>query len=187
MTADWEALVGRRTTASVVGLVGVTLAVTGCGSTTDGSPTSSAADVSAVTAALWDPCTQVSDEVLQQLGMDLSTRGAGVADVQEPGWKVCSWNNAEFNLGISATIHSTQDLDARPDNVDSTVVSFNGRGGVQHRRKSEKYGPTCEMAFPSGQGLVVVTTSNRATSENAADSCAHTRSAAKMLTPVFPR
>ncbi|MFD0361980.1 DUF3558 family protein [Nocardia sp. GCM10030253] len=69
-------------------------------------PSSGTTNTSAATTALWDPCTQVSDALLKQVGVNPATKESGIAGVEESDWKVCSWNNADFDLVVSALLTS---------------------------------------------------------------------------------
>ncbi|MFI5534868.1 DUF3558 domain-containing protein [Nocardia sp. NPDC051900] len=178
---------GRRTTATVVALAGVALVASGCDSGTNGTATPSTTDTSAATAALWDPCTQVSNSTLQQIGVRPDTKRSGVAGVEEPGWKVCSWNNDNFNLGVSTTIYTVDDFKAKPDNINFSDLSIAGREGVQHRRSSDRFNELCDLIFPAKFGSFGLTISNRASAKNPAEPCSSARAAAEILVPTFPR
>ncbi|WP_169812962.1 DUF3558 domain-containing protein [Nocardia niwae] len=179
---------GRRTTATVAALAGVVLAASACESGTNGTATpSTTIDTSAATAALWDPCTQVSNNTLRQIGVRPDTKRSGVAGVEEPGWKVCSWNNDDFNLGVSTTIYTVDDFKAKPDNVNFSNISIAGRDGVQHRRESDRFNELCDLVFPANIGSFGVTISNRASARSPAEPCSRARAAAEILVPTFPR
>ncbi|WP_157227134.1 DUF3558 domain-containing protein [Nocardia asiatica] len=179
---------GQRTTATVAALAGVVLVASGCESGTNGTATPSpTVDTSAATAALWDPCTQVPNSTLQQIGVRPDTKRSGVAGVEEPGWKVCSWNNDDFNLGVSTTIHTVDVFKAKPDNIDFSDISIAGRDGVQHRRTSDRFNELCDLIFPANSGSYGVTISNRASAKNPAEPCSRARAAAVILVPTFPR
>ncbi|WP_249645118.1 DUF3558 domain-containing protein [Nocardia sputi] len=175
---------GRRTTATVAALAGVVLVASGCESATNGTATT---DTSAAAAALWDPCTQVPNSTLQQIGVRPDTKRSGVAGVEESGWKVCSWNNDDFNLGVSTTIHTVDDFKAKPDNIDFSDISIAGRDGVQHRRTSDRFNELCDLIFPANSGSYGVTISNRASAKNPVEPCSRARAAAAILVPTFPR
>ncbi|MEV5833011.1 DUF3558 domain-containing protein [Nocardia sp. NPDC052112] len=179
---------GRRATMTVVA-VGALLVATGCGATKGGTATSStgAGGTSAAAAALWDPCTQVSDQVLQKIGVSPSTKRSGVAGVEEPGWKVCSWNNEDFTVGVFSTINSVEDFKRKSDNIDFKDTSVAGRKGVEHRMASDKFDEVCSLVFPADQGAVQILIRNRTSSTNVVAPCARAESAANDLVPVFPR
>ncbi|MEU2125382.1 DUF3558 domain-containing protein [Nocardia niwae] len=185
---DREASVGRRTTATVAALAGVVLAASGCESGTNGTATpSTTIDTSAATAALWDPCTQVSDQVLQKIGVSPSTRESGVSGVEEPGWKHCNWSSADFALGVWSTIHSVDDFRRKEGNIEFTDISVGGRGGVQYRRAKDKHDEDCDLVFPASRGSLSITIYNHASSKNVIAPCTRAMTAAETLVPIFPR
>jgi hypothetical protein len=147
-------------------------------------------DTSAATAALWDPCTQVSDQQLQQIGVVSSTKKSGVAGVEEPGWKVCSWHDASsqwnYSLGVWSTVYSVDDLRKKPDNVDFVRINVNGRDGFRFRNTSDTDGEDCDLAFPASQGALQITVFNTSP-KSAVTPCDRATSAAEVLVPGFPR
>ncbi|WP_280244863.1 DUF3558 domain-containing protein [Nocardia abscessus] len=182
---------GQRTTATVAALAGVVLVASGCESGTNGTATpSTTTDTSAATAALWDPCTQVPDEQLQRIGVVSSTKKSGIAGVEQPGWKVCSWHDAasqwNYSLGVWSTIYSIDDLRKKPGNVDFVSINVRGRDGFRFRNTSDVEGEDCDLAFPAGQGALQITVFNTSPKGNVAP-CDRAMNAAEVLVPTFPR
>ncbi|WP_157124010.1 DUF3558 domain-containing protein [Nocardia pseudovaccinii] len=169
--------------------VGMLLVATGCGSTKGGTatPSTGAAGTSAATAALWDPCTQISDQVLRKVGVSPSTKRSGIAGVEEPGWKVCSWNNDDFTVGVFSTINTVEDFKRKTDNIDFKDTSVAGRQGVEHRMASDKFDEVCSLVFPASQGVVQILIRNRTSSTNVVAPCTRAETVASNLVPVFPR
>lgn len=180
---------GRRTTAAVAALAGVVLVVSGCGTETKGKPEPST-DTSAA-GALWDPCTQVSDAVLKQIGVDPGSKKSGVAGVEEPGWKVCSWHDPEhpfnYDLGIWATIRTVDEIKKKQDNIDFTPVTVGGRAGFTFRSASYDDDEVCDLVFPTAQGgSVQVSSFNISTKSRQVPPCNRTLAAAEILAPILP-
>ncbi|MGY1979957.1 DUF3558 domain-containing protein [Nocardia gipuzkoensis] len=179
---------GQRTTATVAAIAGVVLVASGCESGTNGTATpSTTVDTSAATAALWDPCTQVSDQLLEKIGVSPSTRESGVGGVEEPGWKHCNWSSADFALGVWSTIHSVEDFKKKEGNIEFTDISVGNRTGVQYRRTKDKFDEDCDLVFPSSHGALSITIYNHASSKNVVAPCTRARTAAESLVPIFPR
>ncbi|MEU8901210.1 DUF3558 domain-containing protein [Nocardia sp. NPDC048505] len=167
-------------------LAGVVLLVSGCQTKTDGKPEPSTGATSGAAAALWDPCTQVTDAVLKQIGVEPSTKKSGVAGVEEPGWKVCNWNNSDFNLSVFSTARTVDEFKQKPDNADFKDVTVGGRGGVQYHRKSDTENEICDLVFPAKQGSISVMVSNRVSSDNKVAPCVRADAAAAQLVPLWP-
>ncbi|WP_194818519.1 DUF3558 domain-containing protein [Nocardia sp. XZ_19_385] len=180
-------MVGRRTTATIAALAGVVLVASGCGSKTDGKAGPTTTDTSAATAALWDPCVQISEAALKQIGVDPATKESGVAGVEEPGWKVCSWNNSDFNLGVFSTVRTVEEFKKKPDNTDFADVTIGGRTGLRFRQTFDKDDKICDLLFSTAQGTVDITVSNRVSSKNKVSPCERAGTAAEILMPGVPR
>ncbi|MEV0299139.1 DUF3558 domain-containing protein [Nocardia sp. NPDC050710] len=182
---------GRRTTATVAALAGVVLLASGCGSETDGKATpSTGVGTSAATAALWDPCTQISDQVLQKVGVVPATKESGISGVQQPGWKVCSWHDRQsgwnYSLGVWSTTNTVDDFQKKSENTNFSDISIAGRSGVTYHRMNDKDGEDCDLLFPAAQGAVLITAFNTAAGAGVAP-CDRARAAAETLVPLFPR
>ncbi|MEU2030966.1 DUF3558 domain-containing protein [Nocardia amamiensis] len=177
--------------ATVAALAGVALVASACGSGADGTATpSTAIDTSAATTALWDPCTQVSDQQLQRIGVVASTKKPGIAGVEEPGWKVCSWHDApsqwSYSLGVWSTIHSVDDIRKKPENVDFVSINVSGRDGLRFRNANDADREDCDLIFSTSQGALQITVFN-SPSKNTAAPCDRAMNAAEVLVPGFPR
>ncbi|MBF6468898.1 DUF3558 domain-containing protein [Nocardia beijingensis] len=182
---------GRRTTATVAALAGVVLVSSGCESGTNGTATpSTVTDTSAATAALWDPCTQVTDQILRQVGVDPATKKSGVVGIEEPGFKVCGWNDPahpwNYSLGVWSTIHTVETFRNKTDNVDFTAVTINGRSGFTFRDQRYDLDEACDLIFPTSFGAVEVTIFNVSAKGRQVPPCERASTAAKVLLPVLP-
>ncbi|MFF0531184.1 DUF3558 domain-containing protein [Nocardia amikacinitolerans] len=186
---------GRRTTAAVTVLAGVLVASTGCDATNGGTATpSSTTDKAAATEALWDPCTQISDEVLRRVGVDPSTRDNTISGVEKvPGWKLCSWHDKPsrwtYNLGVWSSIYTLEEVKGDENNIEFADLSIAGRSGVQFRRADDRDGRVCYIAFPADGQTIEVSVYKAYTTKTPADnrdSCAIAAEAAEVLVPTFP-
>ncbi|MEU7765146.1 DUF3558 domain-containing protein [Nocardia sp. NPDC049190] len=166
------------------------LVAAGCGTETRGmTAPSTTADISAPTAALWDPCTQVSDQQLQQIGVVSSTKKSGVAGVEEPGWKVCSWHDKpsqwDYSLGVWSTNHSADEIKNKPQNIDVIEINVSGRHGFRFRKSSDTDAEDCDLVFSAIQGALQVTVFNA--SPKSIPPCDRAMNAAEVLVSAFPR
>ncbi|WP_169811057.1 DUF3558 domain-containing protein [Nocardia amamiensis] len=178
---------GRRTTAAVAALASVAVVAAGCGPDTDGSdPPSSITDTSAATAALWDPCTQIPAQVVQKIGLTPSSKRSGIAGVEEPGWKVCSWNNEDFSVGVFSTINKVDDFKKKADNIGFKDVTIAGRQGVEHRMASDRFDETCSLLFTAKHETLQILIRNQTSSSSATAPCTRAEQVAVSLVPIFP-
>ncbi|WP_330253698.1 DUF3558 domain-containing protein [Nocardia sp. NBC_00565] len=180
-------------TAAVAVLAGVFVVATGCDSANGGTATTvSTTDKAAATAALWDPCTQISDETLRQVGVDPSTRGNTISGVENvEGWKLCSWHDKpsrwDYALGVWSTTHTIDESKKDENNVDFADISIAGREGVQFRRREDRNDEICYISFPSsGQAIDISVYKTVLTKDNRGP-CVIAAAAAEILVPIFPK
>ncbi|WP_084461011.1 DUF3558 domain-containing protein [Nocardia kruczakiae] len=182
-----EASVIRKAATAVLAAAAV-LVGAGCSSSTSGTASPETSDPKVATAALWDPCTQVTDDVLRQAGMDPATRAVNIGGVPVDGWKLCSWHDNPdyyYTLGVWSSIFTIDDLKKKSDNIDFQEVTVAGRKGFQYRTASDKNGTNCYVAFPGSRGTFEVSMYNMS-SRAAEPPCSHAISAASALVPLFP-
>jgi hypothetical protein len=170
--------------AAVVLVVG-----TGCSSSTSGtaSPETSAADANS--AVNWDPCTQISDDVVRQVGADPTTRETGVGGVAVEGWKACSWYfqpEKARSLTVWSSKFTADDLKKKSDNIDFAAISVAGRDGWRYHRASDTRHEDCDLVFPAKSGSFQLSFYNL-TPSITADPCDGAMSAADTIVPLFPR
>ncbi|MEU4342686.1 DUF3558 domain-containing protein [Nocardia sp. NPDC023852] len=174
----------------MVALAGLLAPGTGCSQSTDGSATpSTGIDQKAATEALWDPCTQIGDEVLRRLDVDPASRDSGVGGVQLDGWKICSWYHPpghDYSLTIYSTIFTVDDFKKKKENVDFVGVSVTGRSGWKFRRDSDKRNETCDLLFSAGGGSLQISF-NRLSPSASVSPCDRATAAADVLVPLFPK
>ncbi|MEV6134717.1 DUF3558 domain-containing protein [Nocardia sp. NPDC051990] len=187
---------GRRTTAAVAVLAGALVVATGCGSTNgETAPPSSTSDKTAATAALWDPCTQITNETLRQVGVDPSTRSDTIAGVEKvEGWKLCSWKDkptrSNYSLGVWSTTHTIDESKKDANNIDFTDVSIAGRDGVQFRRADDRNDEVCYLSFPSNRQTIEISIYKSFSTKKLEDDrgpCVIAAVAAEILVPTFPK
>lgn len=181
--------------AAIVVLAGVLLTVSGCGAATDGSAAPvTTTDAVAATEALWDPCTQISDDVLRQVGVDPATRDNTISGVENvEGWKLCSWKDKlvreNYALGVWSTTHTIEESKKDENNVAFSDISVGGRDGVQFRRAYDKEDEVCYLSFPaSGQSVEISIYKAYSTMEleDNRPPCEIAAAAADVLVPLFP-
>ncbi|WP_167471872.1 DUF3558 domain-containing protein [Nocardia arthritidis] len=182
---------GRQATATITALTGVLLLASGCGPDKQGQPAPTTVDTSAATAALWDPCTQIPDQLLRQIGVDPATKKSDILDVPEPGWKICDWHDSElphnFNVGVLSTIHTVDEFKAKKANTDFANVSVQGRSGFTYRDTSADKSESCYLALPTAHGAVEISAFDVSAKGKQIPPCERAKAAAEILAPVLPR
>ncbi|MGW4742422.1 DUF3558 domain-containing protein [Nocardia xishanensis] len=174
----------RRVMLALCAAVVLVPAVAGCEGATEGTPTTS---TSAAQVALWNPCTEVPDGLLRQIGVDPATEESGVGGVHQSGWEICGWKGARFYLTVFSTKRTVQEVRDKPGNVEFQDVDVAGRRGVQYRVEGASKKLTCDVVFEAQQGALSVLISNNPVDDRPEDPCAVAKRAAAALTPIFPQ
>ncbi|WP_169814659.1 DUF3558 family protein [Nocardia pseudovaccinii] len=181
----------RRATAAGV-LAGVVLLTGGCGSTTSGTPTPSTSmttDITAATAALWDPC-QISQDVWRSIGVDPSTLSSDIGGTQEPGFKLCGGHDTKpertFDVDVWSTIHTVEDYKRKEANTEFVPVNVAGRAGVRYRPAGDKRGDQCVLLFPARQGAFSIDVMKQEASSPVAP-CDRAIAVAEIVVPLLPQ
>lgn len=185
------AVVRQRTIAIAALLAGALLAVTGCGASTEGSAIRETTTDVATTETLWDPCTQISDDVLRQVGVDPTTRDNTISGVENvEGWKLCSWDDKasrwNYTLGVWSTVHTIEEIKGDQNNTDFTNISVGSRSGLQFRKVHDSHNEECYIALPTDGQSIEVSIYKTVSTRDGRDSCDIAKTAAELLVPIFP-
>ncbi|MFE3545217.1 DUF3558 domain-containing protein [Nocardia sp. NPDC059177] len=171
---------GMALATAVVAVVGVV----GC----ESGETSPQGATTTVQPALWDPCSEISDQTLTAAGVDPSTEEAGVAGVHQSGWEICGWSGDEYALTVYTTAMSVADFEAKPGNTGFTDVTIAGRQGRQFKVEGDTRNLFCDVVFPTEQGVVQLGIGNSAIADGPLeDPCVYLQRAGAVLVPVFPK
>jgi hypothetical protein len=130
--------------AFVIGLLTVS-----CGSTVVGEPERASGQ-----EGLFNPCTDIPDSVIEEVGLDPATESVDVFGVEQPGWKICAWDGSWYGLSILSTRYTTDDIRKNPDYVEIVDIEIGGRAAIRYRKESDAVGEGCYVVFPADQGSV---------------------------------
>lgn len=178
----------RRVAGAVMAATAVVAFAAGCSKANQGTATPTTTDKAAATAALWDPCSKVTDSVLQQMGVDPATKQTGIGGVPQDGWKICSWHDTpdyKFTVGVWSSSFTIQDLKNKKDNTDFTDVVVGGRNGMRHKSASDTQGEDCYISFPSRQGMFEVSVYNQ-DSDETTSACDRVQTVAADVVSILP-
>ncbi|WP_025346614.1 DUF3558 domain-containing protein [Nocardia nova] len=142
------------------------------------------AGTSAAAAPLWDPCTQIPDDVLQQAGVDPATKESGIAGVHQSGWEICNWRGRTYHLNVLSTGRAPEEIENKDGNVDFRDVTIAGRQGRQFRTGEDG---TCDVVFPATQGSLQLTLVNFLSADNLEDPCQVLERVGAPVVPVLPK
>ncbi|WP_433525067.1 DUF3558 family protein [Nocardia pseudovaccinii] len=181
----------QRATAAAV-FVGVVLLTGGCGSSTNGTPTpstSTTTDITAATAALWDPC-QIAGDVWRRIGVDPSTLSSDIGGTQEPGFKLCGGYDTKpertFDVDVWSTIYTVEDHKRKEANTEFVSVNVAGRAGFRYRPAVDKRGDQCILLFPAKQGAFSIDVQKQEASSPVAP-CDRVTAVAEIVVPLLPQ
>lgn len=181
----------RRTAAAVMATAAMLAFVVGCGkSSTQGTATPTTTDKAAATSALWDPCTQVSADILNKLGVNKESKESGIGGVPQPGWKDCAWDyppNHERSVTIWSSIFSIDDLKKKTDNTDFQQVTVGGRAGWKYHQGSDKTQAACDLAFQASSGGSYQISFYNLEPSLTTSPCDGAMSVAQVVVPIFPK
>ncbi|MGQ4600837.1 DUF3558 family protein [Nocardia sp. R6R-6] len=142
---------------TVLGGAAVLALATGCGSGVDGTATTSSK--AAEDIPIFNPCTQLSDDVLRAAGLDPATKRVITDPPEGPSsWRVCGWYPSahQYRVDVMSTSHT---IDEARTNGKVTIlreVTIGPRNGVITQDKSDKQGDSCYASFPARQGMFEV-------------------------------
>ncbi|WP_143861432.1 DUF3558 domain-containing protein [Nocardia amikacinitolerans] len=145
-----------------VGGVAVVAVLTGCSSTVGGNATEEGSSPVShnESVPLFNPCTDLSDEVLRGDRLDPASKRVTVDSEtnDEAWWKICNWDSTEGPYGVS--IFSTRrTVPERRANEQSLVVqdvTVGSRAGLVSTKRSDPDKLTCYVSVPAVQGMFEV-------------------------------
>ncbi|QIP41463.1 hypothetical protein G9444_4219 [Rhodococcus erythropolis] len=124
-------------------------AAAGCSSVVEG-----AAEPASGQEGLFDPCKDIPDSVLEEVGLDPATEEVDIAGVAQPGWKICTWSGSWYFAAMYANEHSTDDIRANPDYAQLRDIEVGQRKAIEFRRTADLDDGACYVAVDTGQGSV---------------------------------
>lgn len=172
----------RAVTALVIAGVAV-MGVAGC----ESGETSSQGATTTAKPVLWNPCTEISDEVLKAAGVDPGSEEKGVAGVPQSGWEICGWDGPDYSLTVYTTNKSVAQFEEKPGNVDFRDVAIAGRAGREFRVAGASKHLDCNVVFPAAQGVIQLQVLGSPLIDDLGDPCRHLADVGAVLVPTFPK
>jgi hypothetical protein len=137
--------------------------------------------------ALFDPCTEISDETLVQAGLDPATEVRGTGAVHQSGVETCRWDGPRYYLGVFSAERTVDDIRRDPANTGFRPVTVAGRVGLEVR-KTDPAVQECDVVFEAAQGTLTVNVHkvDDFMRPNPEDPCITDLRVAEALVPTFP-
>lgn len=170
---------------AVVLVMAVAPALAACNGGDGGGSTGSA--TTTAEARLWDPCTQVPDDVLQRSGVDPKAKESGIAGVHQHGWEICNWKGKRYTVAVFSGSRSLQEIEGKEGNIDFQDAVVAGRPGRQYRVAGASKNDTCNVAFSATQGVFEIMVGNSLIVDNPGDPCVTLRKIGEDLVPLLPQ
>ena len=165
-------------------LAAASLLVAGCDTTSvEGSPTATS---TVKNAGLFEPC-DIPAQAIQGAGLDPASKDADFFGVQHTGWELCRWSASWYYLAVLSTSHTFDEVKNNPNNRDVGPVTVPGRDAVSSVDVSDVKREVCDVAFPSGQGAVIVRASTKGGLAIEENPCVVAVRAATQLNDAIPK
>ncbi|WP_137876251.1 DUF3558 domain-containing protein [Rhodococcus sp. Q] len=123
----------------------------------------------------FDPCEDIPDEVIVELGMDPATEGRDILGVHQPGWNICGWNDDSVAMTAYSARLPLSDVRLNTDYQDFQDIALDGQPALMFH-SVEPISVRCYVATGSHDGLLMVAFSVRNADDG--DPCVRARDGA---------
>ncbi|WP_063128259.1 DUF3558 domain-containing protein [Nocardia fusca] len=163
---------------------------TGCTSSTEGAVTGTTAPTTTGPIEIFNPCTELSDQVLSEVGLDPLTKSVTTdAPTGETSWRVCNWRTPDSTLmiGVYSTSHTLDEARKNEELVEKSETTVGSRPALTFFDDSETDGTSCYTAMAAEQGMFEINASWFLDATRNRDICAIATEYAALLEPHLPR
>jgi hypothetical protein len=163
---------------------------TGCTSSTEGAVTGTPAPTTTGPIEVFNPCTELSDQVLSEVGLDPLTKSVTTdAPTGETSWRVCNWRTPDSTLmiGVYSTSHTLDEARKNEELVEKSETTVGSRPALTFFDDSETDGTSCYTAMAAEQGMFEINASWFLDAARNRDICAIATEYAALLEPHLPR
>lgn len=174
-----------------VAVSALVLTATGCGGhTVEKADIQQPATTSGVRnhSHIFNPCSQVSNQVIIDVGLDPTTKNVSPTDKQDDSaaWRVCKWNSVDrqFTVTIFATIHTMDDAKKEKGLVNKIETKIGGRAAQVAQREGEP--DSCYTSFEARGGRFEIRATWNHPGDHHRSVCAVSTEYAEMLRPRLP-
>ncbi|WP_051133660.1 DUF3558 domain-containing protein [Nocardia paucivorans] len=182
----------RITTALRTTLLAATVAAlaSGCGAiegkSTTATPTTTR-DIDKI--VVFDPCTQISDDVLASMGLDPASKNVVTNAPEGPtSWRVCNWTpkHLQYAVAVFSTSHTLNETRTNKNHTDIRETTVGGRPAVFSRDKSDP-DVGCYVSFSAQQGMFEINATWMEGDPSNGDICAIAMQYATAIEPHLPK
>lgn len=183
-----------RTLRTMLTAAAVVATVAGCGAIIDGDPkaegtsTTTGRDLDKI--AVFNPCSELPDNVLTQVGLDPSSKMTITDPPSGPSsWRVCDWKpeHGQFAITVFSTSHTIEEARTNDDLVGFRDVTIGPRPGLTFHDDFDSDKSSCHAAFPAEQGMFQIAAGWTFESARDRDICSIATEYAAALEPHLPQ
>lgn len=157
-------------------------AAAGCSSVVEG-----AAEPASGQEGLFDPCKDIPDSVLEEVGLDPATEEAGAAGVEQPGWNICGWSGSWYFLTVYSSSYTVDDVRRNPDFRGFEELNVGGRRGIEYQRVDDEDNNGCYLAFSVEHGSIWFNVERKLSEARQESSCVVVQRLSVNLEPTLPK
>lgn len=167
-----------------------TALVTGCTSSTDGAANGTAVPITTGPIEVFNPCTELPDQVLTEVGLDPSTKTVTTDPPDGPSsWRVCGWMTPDQSIlvDVFSTSHTLDEARANEDMVQKVETTVGSRPAIRAYDRAESDGRSCYISMQAEQGMFEIKAGWLAADGWTRDICEVSTEYANALDPHLPR
>ncbi|WP_232816908.1 DUF3558 domain-containing protein [Rhodococcus sp. H-CA8f] len=157
-------------------------AAAGCSSVVEG-----AAEPASGQEGLFDPCKDIPDSVLEEVGLDPATEEVDIEGIEQPGWKICSWTESWYYVVLFSNRFTIDEVKENPDYTGFQEIALDARSGVRYHRVSDDEIGKCYVAVEAKQGSIWIVVEKKGSAEMQGATCDLATSYATALEGYVPR
>ncbi|OCF89120.1 hypothetical protein AW168_15820 [Nocardia brasiliensis] len=103
---------------------------------------------------LWNPCTEISDDVLQSVGLRPATEDSGITRPLHSRQEICRWDAPRYayTVTVYSTAETVTETELEPTLVEFQDVTLAERAGRQFRIAGDSKPFGCNVVFAAEQG-----------------------------------
>ncbi|MFD1811800.1 DUF3558 family protein [Rhodococcus gannanensis] len=122
---------------------------------------------SAVGESPFEPCDDIPDGVIRELGFDPATEARDIMGVKQPGRNICFWNGGAGYLSVESNLDGLAAIRQDPSFLDIREIDISGQSGLAFSHEGYREGRNCYAATETDAGLLMVSVTVDPVSSNA--------------------
>lgn len=138
---------------------------------------------------VFDPCTQINDDVLVSMGLNPSSKNVVTNAAEGPtSWRVCNWKptHRQYAMTVFSTSHTLDEARKNENHTDIRETTVGGRPAIFSRDKSDPEGEGCYVSFSAQQGMFEIGATWVDGEPSDGDICAIAMQYATAIEPYLP-